>query len=185
MPVYMESERLWYRAPERTDAPFFTAALQDPRVRLNLGMGRYPFNEEGEAKWIEQQSKPPVMDGATDVVLAFGVKGGEILGSTGLHRISMLHRSCEWGIFIGRPDEWGKGYGREVAKATLRYAFNTLNLHRVQLRVNVTNEAGVKAYRAAGFVDEGCLRQSMFVEGAWVDVLVMAALRDEWLADRA
>lgn len=180
-PVFLESERLWFRAPERSDVPFLTAALQDPRVRRNMLVGRYPFNEEGEAKWLERVSASPAIDHQTDVVLTFGVKVTDApIGNTGLHRISMLHRNAEWGLFIGRTEEWGKGYGREVARAMLRYGFDTLNLHRIYLRVNADNERGIKAYRAAGFVDEGRQRQAMFVDGKYVDVLFMGVLREEW-----
>jgi RimJ/RimL family protein N-acetyltransferase len=62
----------------------------------------------------------------------------------------------------------------------LRYAFHTLNLHRVHLTVNADNEAGIRAYKAAGFVDEGVARQHMFREGEYVDMRVMGVLRHEW-----
>ncbi|MBK8205816.1 MAG: GNAT family N-acetyltransferase [Planctomycetes bacterium] len=179
--TFLESDRLWYRAPEKSDVPFLTSALLDPRVRRNLLVGRYPFSEAGEEKWIERHAQPPAVDGVTDVVMVFGPKGSEQpLGSTGLHRISMLHRSAEWGIFIGRPEEWGKGYGREVARGMLRYGFDTLNLHRIHLRVNADNERGIKAYRAAGFIDEGRQREASYVEGKYVDLVLMAVLRHEW-----
>lgn len=181
---FLESERLWYRAPSSADAAFFTQALQDPRVRRNLMVGRYPFSEEAETKWMERYSEMPPVDGATDVIMTFGLKGFDIpLGNTGLHRISMLHRHAEWGIFIGRPEEWGKGFGREVARTMLRYGFDTLNLNRVYLRVNADNEGGIKAYEAAGYVDEGLLRSHMFVEGEYRDMRMMGVLRDEWIRD--
>lgn len=180
-PAFLESERLWYRAPDPVDAEFFTHALQDPRVRRNLLIARYPFNVEGERKWMEANSQPPSADGKTDVGLTFGVKGDDKpLGNTGLHRISMLHRNAEWGIVIMRPEEWGKGYGREVAGTMLRYGFDTLNLHRIYLRVNADNDRGVRAYQAAGFKDEGVLRQHIYVDGKYVDLRMMAMLRDEW-----
>lgn len=178
---FLESERLWYRSLEPGEAPQVAAYLQDPRVRRNLAIGRFPFSEAGEAKWIEAQTKPPVAEGPTDVSLCVGLKGQQtILGGTGLHRISWLHRSAEWGIYIGQPEQWGKGYGREMARTMLRYAFDTLNLHRVMLRVNADHIGGIKSYEAAGFVREGVLRQSVFVEGRYLDTLLMAALRDEW-----
>lgn len=181
--AYTESERLWFRAPQPSDVPFLAGALQDPRVRRNLLIGRYPFNEEAETAWMARHAQPPVMDGKTDVHFTFGLKGGDQpLGGTGLHRISMIHRHAEWGVFIGRPEEWGKGYGREVAGAMLRYAFNTLNLHRVYLRANADNELGLKAYTAAGFAHEGAMRQHHFVDGAWVDVVYMGVLRVNWKA---
>ncbi|MCZ7605346.1 MAG: GNAT family N-acetyltransferase [Planctomycetota bacterium] len=181
MTAFLETERLWFRAPQPSDAPFFNQALQDPRIRRNLLIGRYPFSEEGERKWMERHAEPPTADGLTDVVFTFGLKGESApLGNSGLHRISMIHRNAEWGIFIGRPEHWGKGLGREVAGALLRYGFDTLNLHRIYLRVNADNERGVRAYRAAGFKDEGVLRQAIFVDGKYVDLLMMGVLRDEW-----
>lgn len=179
--TFLESGRLWYRMPVAADAPLFTAYLNDPRVRRNLGIGRFPFNEMGEAKWIESRSLPPVVDGATDVTLCFGMKGEDApLGGTGLHKINWLNRHAEWGIYIGKPTEWGKGYGREVARTMLRYAFGTLNLHRVNLRVNDDNVGGIKAYEAAGFKHEGVFRQVVFVDGKYRDQCLMAALHDEW-----
>jgi RimJ/RimL family protein N-acetyltransferase len=184
-PVYLESERLWYRAPQASDVPFMTGALQDPRVRRNMLVGRYPFNEEAEIAWLARHAEPPQIDGKTDVGFVFGLRGAdEPLGGTGLHRISMLNRNAEWGIYVGRPEEWGKGYGREVAGAMLKYGFDTLNLHRVYLRVNADNPRGIKAYEAAGFRHEGVQRAHHFVEGTYVDVVSMGILREEWLSTR-
>ncbi len=180
--TFMESERLWYRAPERSDLSHFTRWLQDPRVTRNLLIGRYPFNEESEAEWFDRNGGGmPAMDTKTDVSLAFGFKGEEVpLGITGLHRISWLHRHAEWGVVIGRIEEWGKGYGREVGRTIQRYAFQTLNLNRVYLRVNADHLAGIRAYAAAGFVKEGVMREVTFVEGHYVDQVVMGKLRSEW-----
>ena len=115
------------------------------------------------------------------VILTFGVKVSDAsLGNSGLHQIASLHCHAEWGIFIGRPEEWGKGYGREVARTMLRYGFDTLNLNRIYLRVNADNERGIKAYEAAGFEREGVLRSQTFVEGKYVDMVMMGVLRDEW-----
>jgi RimJ/RimL family protein N-acetyltransferase len=181
MASFLESERLWFRAPGQSDVAFFTQALQDPRIRRNLKIGRYPFSEEAEAKWMQRHAEMPAPDNATDVVMTFGLKGSDApLGNSGLHRISSLHRHAEWGIFIGRPEEWGKGYGREIARTMLRYAFGTLNLNRVYLRVNADNERGIKAYTAAGFKEEGLLRSHMYVEGTYVDMVMMGVLREEW-----
>jgi RimJ/RimL family protein N-acetyltransferase len=57
-----------------------------------------------------------------------------------------------------------------------------MNLHRVQLFAYAFNERGLAAYRKSGFVEEGRRRQAIFREGAYHDVVLMGALRDEWLA---
>ncbi|MDC1141646.1 GNAT family protein [Planctomycetota bacterium] len=178
---FLESERLWFRAREESDAAFFTEILQMPLIRQHLGIGRFPFNEEGERKFLQHSSEPPAIDAATDVAFVFGLKGEtEPLGSSGLHRINWLHRNPEWGIVIGRPEEWGKGYGREVAKTMLNYAFRTLNLHRVYLRVDAGNEKGIKSYLATGFKQEGLMREAVFVDGSYQDQILMSVLQQDW-----
>ena len=64
----------------------------------------------------------------------------------------------------------------------LAYGFRTLNLDRIFLRVNADNERGVRAYAAAGFVHEGVMRKHYYVDGAYVDSVIMGVLREEWLA---
>ncbi len=178
---FFESERLWFRAPEPDDASYYTRALQNREVNRHLLVGSFPFNEFAERKFIEARSTMPSFSDATDVLLAVGRKGDEaIVGGTGLHRINWQSRSCEWGIFIGDPSDWNQGFGREIARRMLRYAFMDLNLNRVMLHVNANNDGGVKCYEAAGFVREGVLRQDAFIDGAYVDRIVMSVLRDEW-----
>jgi RimJ/RimL family protein N-acetyltransferase len=46
--------------------------------------------------------------------------------------------------------------------------------------VNGTNERAIRAYRACGFVEEGRLRQHVWSEGAYIDLIHMGILRKEW-----
>jgi RimJ/RimL family protein N-acetyltransferase len=48
------------------------------------------------------------------------------------------------------------------------------------LQVYEHNIRGIKAYEHAGFVHEGRLRQDVFKEGVYRDVLIMAVIRPEW-----
>ncbi|MEW5853445.1 MAG: GNAT family protein [Myxococcota bacterium] len=177
---FMESEHLWFRAPEQDDAPTLARWINDPNLRVYLDPRRnFPMSLETEREWLRAVTRagnPP-----TDVVMLFGRKGETTpLGSTGLHGINWLVREAEWGILIADSREWGKGYGREVARRTVRYAFEELNLNRVMLKVHTHNTRGIRCYEAAGAVREGVLRQASILEGKYVDQLVMSWLRDEW-----
>ena len=184
--VFLESERLWYRPFELDDVPLVTTWINDPRIRRFLDQRVFPLSMESEREFIKHITVSPGGGPPTDLALLFGPRGESMpIGSTGLHKINWVERNTEWGILIGDPANWNKGYGREAARRMLRYAFEELNLHRVQLRVNVSNPAGIKAYEAAGFVREGILRQAAFVDGEAQDALLMAALRPEWLASNA
>jgi RimJ/RimL family protein N-acetyltransferase len=182
MSVFFSSERLWFRALEAADAPRVATWINDPRVRKHLATRVFPLSLEAEEEWVKRVSAPPSPSAAVEqVVLAFGPQGSETpIGNTGLHGFNWIIRRAEWGIVIGEPEYWNQGYGREVARRMLQYAFEDLNLNRVELRVNTANAAALKAYAAAGFVREGTLRQAAWVEGRHEDILVMSVLRQEW-----
>jgi hypothetical protein len=71
------------------------------------------------------------------------------------------------------------GYGTEATGLVLDYAFDTVGLHRVELEVYDFNGRGQRCYEKAGFVQEGVLRESRFLDGRWVDTVVMAILRTD------
>ena len=57
------------------------------------------------------------------------------------------------------------------------YAFETLNLHKLYLRVVAFNKRALALYRAVGFVEEGIQRQQAFVRGRYCDVVLMGLIR--------
>jgi RimJ/RimL family protein N-acetyltransferase len=98
----------------------------------------------------------------------------KIIGYVTLTNILPIHRSAELNIRIGAESDRGKGYGRRAIKLILAHAFAHLNLHRIQLRALSHNERAIRAYEAAGFVREGLLGHAGFIEGKWVDIVMMA-----------
>lgn len=62
----------------------------------------------------------------------------------------MQNRCGDLGVEL-KPDAHGQGYGTEVLRWALDWAFKTANLHRVQLEVDEWNEAALKTYRRVGF----------------------------------
>ena len=64
----------------------------------------------------------------------------------------------------------------------LRHAFDTLNLNRVVLRVFETNLLALQVYKKIGFIEEGRLRQDHFIDGKYIDVVIMGILCVEWVS---
>jgi RimJ/RimL family protein N-acetyltransferase len=104
------------------------------------------------------------------------IRDPRIIGFVGILKIHPVHRSAEIGLRIGHPADRGQGLGRAALKLALTYAWQHLNLGRVQLNVFESNRRAIRAYEAAGFVCEGRLRRAAFINGAYEDVMVMAAL---------
>lgn len=59
----------------------------------------------------------------------------------------------------------------------LDYCWKHLNLERVGLVVFRHNAQAIAAYAACGFKKEGTLKRILFVDGAWVDLVLMASFR--------
>lgn len=61
----------------------------------------------------------------------------------------------------------------------IKYAFEEAGLHKLMLRVLAENDRAVRSYEKAGFVKEAYLRDEVFLEGRYKDVIYMAVLRED------
>ena len=102
----------------------------------------------------------------------------ETIGMCGLHSIDHYHQRAEVGIRIGKP-YWRRGHGQDAVRTLVDYGFSQLNLAKISLQVLADDERAVGAYRKAGFVEEGRLRDHTWYDGSRHDELVMSVLRDE------
>ena len=83
---------------------------------------------------------------------------------------------------LGGTGDQGRGLATRLA---LRYAFEALHLHRVELRVVTFNARAIACYEKCGFVREGLFRENTFLRGKYVDVVPMGILRAEYEKTRA
>ncbi|SDQ93794.1 Protein N-acetyltransferase, RimJ/RimL family [Virgibacillus subterraneus] len=104
------------------------------------------------------------------------------IGVTSLINIDTKNRNAECIIDIGEKEYWGKGYGTEALQMLLEYAFLELNLHRVSLRVFSLNERAIHIYNKLGFEKEGVMRESLYRNGKWHDIITMGILKREYMS---
>jgi [ribosomal protein S5]-alanine N-acetyltransferase len=101
----------------------------------------------------------------------------KIIGYINIHNVSAVHRSADLGMRIGEERHRGQGFGKGALAMALDYCWNHLNLERIGLVVFRHNARAIAAYAACGFKKEGTLKRFLFVDGAWVDLVLMAAFR--------
>ena len=106
---------------------------------------------------------------------------GLLIGQCALFQFDATARTCMLGITIGDKAYWGRGYGRDAVHVLLDYAFRLRNQRRVWLSVHEDNKRAQRAYRACGFVEEGRLRNHVWSNGRYVDLVYMGILREDWL----
>jgi RimJ/RimL family protein N-acetyltransferase len=171
-------KRIRLRAIERTDLPKFVGWLNEPEVIENLEI-HTPLSLAQEEDWFNKNLSLP----GDEQVLAIDVKERsmyQMIGTLAFVKINLFDRSGEVGIAIGNKSYWNKGYGTEALQTLIRHGFETLGLNRIWLRVYETNARGIQAYKKAGFIHEGIMRQAHWKNGRFVDVHIMGVLVSEW-----
>ena len=74
-----------------------------------------------------------------------------------------------------RKDAWGQGIGSGLLESIERWALAAA-IHRLELTVIASNERAIRAYARAGFVREGTRRDSLMIDGSYVDEIYMSKL---------
>lgn len=130
------------------------------------------ITHEDHEKWLEEKV-------ATGKVVQFIIEyKGLAVGSVYLQDIDRVHNKAEYGIFIGDSDNCGHGIGTTVAKSFIQYGFSELHLHRIYLRVYKENQRAITSYEKAGFQKEAVLRDDVFVNGKYHDIVLMGIVKD-------
>lgn len=162
------------RAPAPEDAAAIAAAVADPEVVRYLRNWAWRPYGMADAEDFLHRRDPATINWAIETRA-----GGEFVGVTGLTDLDFRNRHCEWGIWIGPPGYWGKGYGTEACRLAVRHAFRELGMEKVYLGVYEGNERGRRAYEKAGFRVEGTHPRDHWMDGRFVTTYVMAVYRDD------
>ncbi len=175
----LEADRILLDAIRREDVPRLAEWFQDLSFLSLLSPGIvFPVSPEDEDAWFADMRSARAA-GRT-YTFAIRLRTGELLGSTSLMNVDGKNRSATFGIAIADPAARGKHYGLEATELLLRYGFEELNLHRVQLFAFAFNGRAIAMYRRAGFRVEGRKRESLFRDGRYHDEIVMSILEEEY-----
>jgi [ribosomal protein S5]-alanine N-acetyltransferase len=138
----------------------------------------HPYSEEQARQWIAGHAGLFVQ--GKSVVFAMEPKpGGSLAGTIGLRDIDAEHSQAELGFWVA-VELWGKGYATEAAREVVNFGFQRLGLNRVYAHHMVRNPASGRVLVKIGMKAEGTLRQRVRKWGVFEDVVLLAALRDEW-----
>ena len=107
------------------------------------------------------------------------VSDTSFLGWCSLTRWHPVYRSAALGYCLD-AEAWGHGYATESAGAVLQWAYDTLDLNRVQAETDTRNIASARVLEKLGFVREGTLREDCVVNGEVSDSWVYGLLRRHW-----
>ena len=110
-------------------------------------------------------------------------QSGRMIGTCGFTSIDLEHRKAEIGYVIN-PDFQRRGYAPEAAGAVLKFAFEELEVNRVECRFMKENEASLLVMKKLGMTFEGYLRDAIFVKGEYRTVGVCSILKEEFFREK-
>lgn len=104
---------------------------------------------------------------------------GRMIGQARLV-VNSTDNRARYAVGLFDPTVWGKGLGTEITKLVLTYAFTTLQLHRIDLRVLSYNERAIRCYEKCGFIQEGMEREGSLINGRYETDIIMSILNREF-----
>ncbi|WP_438447172.1 GNAT family N-acetyltransferase [Gorillibacterium sp. sgz5001074] len=177
-PDSFESPRLLIRAPREGDGRQVNAAVLESRAELLPWMPwaeHIPTVEDSEANI--RRSVAEFIQRSDLRLLLFSKETGDLVGSSGLHRIDWEARKFEIGYWL-RTSCGGKGYMLEAVEAITAFAIRELQANRIEIRCDARNLRSSRVAERSGFTLEGILRrETCGVDGALRDSMVYAKVR--------
>lgn len=132
-----------------------------------------PISLDNTIAWFKKNQNSPQR---IDVALE---DNGEVVAFGGLTDIDYRLRKAEFYVFVG-PNQQRKGYGTRSTYLICKYAFDILQLHKVYLFTNDSNEGGKKTYQKVGFKLEGVHREEKIVKDSFENRLYYGLLSSEF-----
>ena len=182
LPTEFTSERLLLRRYRPNDITMYYQMLHNNTQHLYEFLPSFLIDVHGEEDiktWFDRQST----EWSARTLFIFGVWDkvtGVYVGESYLANPDWDVPRIEVGYFIVQAST-GKGYATEAARATIQFAFEHMQVLRVELRCNEDNVASRRVAEHCGFVHEGRFRQShRKKDGTVVDVLWFGMLLSEW-----
>ena len=173
----LQTDRLVLRPFTNGDADNLFALRSDSHVM------RYwdapPWSERGQADRFIAACWRMAEEGSGARLAIDRTSDKRFLGWCGVTRWNPEYRSASMGYCLEEAS-WGHGYATEAGRSLLQWAFDTLDLNRVQAEVDTRNPPSARVLEKLGFLREGTLREDCIVNGVVSDSWVYGLLRSQW-----
>jgi RimJ/RimL family protein N-acetyltransferase len=117
--------------------------------------------------------------------IVFDKKSGKYAGSTRFYDINFAFKTLQLGYTWYGKNFRGTGLNKQCKFLLLQFAFETLEMERVEFRADNNNQRSIAAMKSIGCKVDGVLRSHMPTFGSDVrrDSIVLSILRNEWFEE--
>lgn len=164
------------RAIEQEDQEFLREMVNDPEIERMVGGYSFPVSKKQQQTWFDSNSNS---NNALRLIIETEKDG--VVGLATIVNIDWKNRSAFHGIKIGNSKIRSKGIGTDTVMAVMKYAFEELQLNRLDGTIIEYNEPSRKLYcERCGWTVEGKKRQAVFKLNEYHDELIVGILKDDY-----
>ncbi|MEG0259255.1 MAG: GNAT family protein [Lysinibacillus sp.] len=103
-----------------------------------------------------------------------------LIGHIALYAIKRMPYSSAFVGYAMDQNYVGRGIVTEAVQLVVKFAFEQVDIHRVEAYVAPTNEASIRVLEKASFKREGLLRKLLYINGVWEDHYMYAQLLEDF-----
>jgi len=107
-----------------------------------------------------------------------------MIGKCILFQFDQANHRAEIGYIMNRQ-YWRQGLMQQALESVIDFAFNTLNLHRIEADVDTENAGSLGILEKLGFKREGLFHERWFVYGEWQDSVMLGLLKQDWCSNKS
>ncbi|MBL8530707.1 MAG: GNAT family N-acetyltransferase [Hyphomonadaceae bacterium] len=170
----IDGEGVYLRAPELRDYHDWAELREASRAYLAPWEPTWASDElsRGSFKYKLRRYVEDARDDRAYALFVFRDEDDELLGGVTLSNIRRgVAQMASLGYWAGERHA-GKGYTTAAVRAVVMYAFDDLDLHRVEAACQPNNFASRRVLEKAGFTHEGVARAYLKINGDWRDHLL-------------
>lgn len=169
--MYIHKNGICLRKIEREDL----GLLKDLKNESWFGTHHTSFlNDLDQERWFESLDSRNTL-----ILIAIEVKTNDKVGLYKIQNIDWISRRYDSAHDVFKEHR-GKGLSKPVVCAGTDFAFEVLNMNRIDGEVLENNVASRKSAEFAGFKEEGIRRKSIFKCGEYLNSIHIGILREDW-----
>jgi RimJ/RimL family protein N-acetyltransferase len=175
--VNIKGKVLILRAIEERDLELLQKWANDPDTQDGIGESHFPSSMDFHLSWFQKLKNDPLNQRyMVDVPEVGGI------GISSIINIDWRNRHAWHGLVLGESGHRGKGYGVDAIMATMRYAFEELNLERLDGSMIEYNKPSISAYcgKRLGWKEEGRKKNYFYRKGRYWEQILVGITREEY-----
>lgn len=174
----IEGKSIYLRQMEESDMPYYYDMINDSYIYDRVVGWSFPVSMKEQNDWFEKAVKDNLNKRFTIVLK----ETNKPVGVVTLTNIDWQNRSAFHGIKLHSSCPKRAGIGTDAVLTLMKYAFNEVNLNRLDTTWLSDNIASENLYLKCGWEIEGIKKKAIFRNGTYHDLKITGITKEKYLS---